>query len=70
MSNDTIIRCCDQPRLRLTRDERVTRLATLTDDGTLLVGDTPVSVSGATFDADEKCLTCDHCGTGQELEDG
>jgi hypothetical protein len=69
VSNDTISRCCDQPRLRLTRDERVTRLATLTDDGVLLVDDAPVSVSGATFEADDKYLTCDTCGTGQELED-
>jgi hypothetical protein len=69
VSDDTIIRCCDQPRLRLTRDERVTRLATLTDDGTLLMDDAPVFVSGATFEADDKYLTCDNCGTGQELED-
>lgn len=68
MSDDTITRCCDQPRLRLTRDERVTRLATFTDDGALLVDDAPVSVGGATFEADDKYLTCDNCGTGQELE--
>jgi hypothetical protein len=68
-SDATIVRCCDQPSLRLTRDERVTRLATLTDDGVLLVDDTPVFVSGETFDADDKYLTCDACGTEQELED-
>jgi hypothetical protein len=68
-SDYAITRCCDQPRLRLTRDERVTRLATLTDDGVLLVDDTPAFVSGATFDDDDKYLTCDNCGTGQEIED-
>lgn len=65
----TITRCCDSPRLRLTRDERVTRLATLTDDGVLLVDDAPVSCSGETFDSDDKYLTCDNCGMEQELED-
>jgi hypothetical protein len=69
MSDRPIIRCCDQPRLQLTRDERVTRLATLTDNGVLLVDDTPLFVGGATFDDDDKYLTCDNCGTGQELED-
>jgi hypothetical protein len=68
-SDATIVRCCDQPRLRLTRDERVTRLATLTDDGVLFVDDTPVFISGEIFDADDKYLTCDACGTEQELED-
>lgn len=69
MSNDTITRCCDNPHLRLTRDERVTRLATLTDDGALLVDDTPVAFSGATFDSDDKYLACDNCGTARELAD-
>jgi hypothetical protein len=69
VSSDPISRCCDQPCLRLTRDERVTRLATLTDDGVLLVDDTPVSFSGATFDRDDKYISCGNCGTGQEVED-
>ena len=67
--SDTITRCCDSPRLSLTRDERVTRLATLTDDGALLVDDAPVHCSGETFDSDDKYLTCDNCGMQQELED-
>ncbi len=69
MNSDPIIRCCDSPRLRLTRDERVTRLATLTDEGVLLVDDPPVSCSGQTFDNDDKYLSCDNCGTGREIAD-
>ena len=69
MSDRPIIRCCDQPRFQLTRDERVTRLATLTDDGVLLVDETPVSCSGQTFVSDDKYLACDNCGTERELAD-
>lgn len=69
MSDRPIIRCCDQPRLQLTRDERVTRVATLTDDGVLLVDATPLSCSGDTFDSDDKHIACGNCGMEQELED-
>jgi hypothetical protein len=47
----------------------VTRRATLTDEGVLLVDATPLSCSGETFDSDDKHLACDNCGMEQELED-
>jgi hypothetical protein len=69
MSTTTVIpRCCTEPRLRLTRDERVTRRASLSADGVLLVDDTPLATSGAIFDADDASLTCDTCGTSRALD--
>ena len=62
--------CCDSPRLRLTRDERVTYAATRSDDGALVVEDIPMFVSGQVFDDDDEHLYCANCGRTLESEPG
>jgi hypothetical protein len=66
---DNTIRCCNDPRLALTTDERVTRRVWLTAEGELLIDSMPESCSGPTFDCDDKYLVCENCGTERELED-